>query len=341
MENFTIPLLVVLLLTLAGCGEKATGNKTEAAAPSAAAKSDTRAAMIKSLEARAAQSDADAQLSLAKTLLDGSVTPPDYERAKGLLVGASEKGLPEATLGLYLLRAQKAINDDRLSKAKTLREQALATGDTFITVFLFDPAWMFLTNSFDLPEQPEQVLKLADSGYPLANAKMAIYYGVIASTVASCRERKVLKMKQSKSDLDECLRASRIPDSFQHAITYASKLLDAKEVDVDKMRYWSLLRKRIAASKKIVSNSSPLSQMQIDLVLRKADPYFSVIAEALSSAGMILKDGNGVLSNPTQAAQLLRRAAELGAADAQNALGELYQSGRGVPKDCGRRSERA
>ena len=311
MNALSISLFAVLLLTLAGCGEKATGNKPETVAPSVATKSDARADMIKSLEARVAQSDADAQLLLAKTLLDGSVTPPDYERAKGLLVSASEKGLPEAILGLYLLRVQKAINDDRLPKAETLRDQALATHDPFVTLFLFHPY-------LNPVGPPDLVVKLADSGHPLANAKMASYYGDIASGVGYCRRmaatNKVLKMRQSVSESDRCSRLSRIPDSFKRAIAYAMKILDAKEVDADKVRYWTFFARRLRDSKSTVSVSSmsPLSQMKIDHVLRKADPYFSVFADALSQAGRILKDDNGGAPNYNQTAQILWRAAEPG-----------------------------
>lgn len=152
MNALSISLLAVLLLPLAGCGEKAAGGKTEAAASSAAAKPDARADMIKNLEARAAQSDADAQLSLAKTLLDGSVTPPDYERAKNLFVSASQKGLPEAMLGLYILRSRKVINNDSLPKAEILQEQALATHDPFVALFLFSPVTIVV---------PPELVKLA------------------------------------------------------------------------------------------------------------------------------------------------------------------------------------
>lgn len=323
-----------------GCSEKPSAMSTPVATSStsnsAAATSDARAAMIKSLEARAAKSDADAQLSLAKILLDGSENPPNYERAKELLVSASEKGLPEAIWGLYLLRSRKVINDDRLPKAETLREQALATGDPLVTLLLFSPVSVL----FGSPDPPELVLKLANSGYPLANAKMAIYYGQMAWHADGCRKtaaaKKILKMQQSATESDRCSRVSRVPDSFQRAIAYAAEILDAKEVDADKVRYWTLLGRRVAASKTTGSKttvSDPLLQMQFDHVLGKADPYSSVIADALCQAGKILKDGNGGSPDPTQAAQFLRRAAELGNAEAQNALGELYQSGRGVPKD--------
>ena len=128
MRNLVLAVMALIFAPMiVGCSEKTPETSapvaTSSTSKSAAAKLDARAAMIKSLEVRAAKFDTDAQLSLAKALLDGSEMPPDYERAKGLLVSASDKGLPEAILGLYLLRAWKAINDDSLPDANTLRAQ--------------------------------------------------------------------------------------------------------------------------------------------------------------------------------------------------------------------------
>lgn len=336
MRNLILAVTALIFAPMiVGCSEKTPETSapvaTSSTSNSTAAKLDTRAATIKNLEARAAQSDPGAQLSLAKVLLDGSETPPNYERAKGLLVSAAKKGLPEATLGLYLLRAWKAINDDSLPDANTLRAQALVTGDPFVTLILFVP-------SFSTPlDPPELVVKLAGTGYPLANAKMAKYYGQLAWYADSCRKfaaaMKTLKLRQSASESENCSRVSRVPDSFQRAIAYASEILDAREIDADKWRYWTLFGQRLMASKNTVSNVSPLAKMKMDYVLPKADPYSSELADALGQVGRIVKDGTGGRSNPAQAAQLLKRAAELGNAEAQNALGELYQSGRGVPKD--------
>lgn len=334
MQNLFVAVTTLISASfLFGCSEKPSATSPPAATSSisnsAAAKSDARAATIKDLEARAAKSDPDAQLSLAKVLLDGSETPPNYERAKELLVSASEKGLPEAMWGLYWLRAWNVINDDRLPDASTLRAKALATQDPFLTLLTYLPSY------FDPVEPPELVVKLATSGNPMAIAKMAKYYGQMAWGTDSCRKLsaglKALKSAQSPKELERCLRLARVPDSYQRSIEYAEKILDAKEVDADKVRFWPLLYRRVAASQDTASKKSSLLQMQMDYV--KADPYSSVIAEALTWPGKILKDGIGGPADPSQAAQFLKRAAELGNAQAQNALGELYQSGRGFPKD--------
>jgi S1-C subfamily serine protease len=65
----------------------------------------------------------------------------------------------------------------------------------------------------------------------------------------------------------------------------------------------------------------------------KADPYSSTLAKGIAQVGKMLKESREALSKAPQAATLLRRASELGDSEAQNALGELYRQGRGVPKD--------
>src|ERR1035437_8159792 len=98
MRNLILAVTALIFAPMiVGCSEKTSETSapvaTSSTSNSTAAKLDTRAATIKNLEARAAQSDPGAQLSLAKVLLDGSETPPNYERAKGLLVSAAKKGL--------------------------------------------------------------------------------------------------------------------------------------------------------------------------------------------------------------------------------------------------------
>lgn len=334
MGNLVLAVIALIFTPMiVGCSEKPPATPPTAATSSTSngtsSKSDARAAAIRDLEGRAAKSDSEAQLLLAKTLLDGSDQTPNYERAKGLLLSASQNGLAEATYGLYLLRAWKVINDDGLPDANALKAQALATQDPFVTLFTYR------TSLTDPVKPPELVVKFAGSGNPMANARMAQYYSSVALAADNCRKMatamKALKLPQSAADSDKCMRVSKVQDSFQRAIAYASELFDAKEVDADKVRYWTLLYRRVAASKVSLSSSSPLSKMQMDYVL--VDPYLSIIADALGQVGRIVKDGNGGIANPTQAARMLKRAAELGNAEAQNALGDLYQSGRGVPKD--------
>ena len=55
--------------------------------------------------------------------------------------------------------------------------------------------------------------------------------------------------------------------------------------------------------------------------------------EALVALAGLYAAGSGVARDPVEAARLYRRAADLGNADAQLNLGELYSQGRGVPRN--------
>lgn len=171
--RLAIGLSTVLALNLIGCSDQTASTssvtKTPINANSAPTKEPVRVALLKDLETRAAQSDTAAQLELAKAILDGTETPPNYERAKGLFFSASEKGIPEATLGLYFLKMWGVIADDKLPTEKQLKEQAIASDDPFVNLLLFHPSVLVAK------EPPAIVVKLAEAGYPLANARMASY----------------------------------------------------------------------------------------------------------------------------------------------------------------------
>jgi len=109
--------------------------------------------------------------------------------------------------------------------------------------------------------------------------------------------------------------------------------MDTKEVDADKQRYWTYLKYRIVQSEQRVSYLSPLNQMRVSEVEFKSDPYWSTLARGIAQVGKMLMESDDTWSEAPQAVALLRRASELGDSEAQNALGELYKQGRGLPKD--------
>lgn len=63
MKLFYFAVLAALLLTLAGCGEKAAGNKSEAAAPHVSAKELTPEEKFAGTKQKAETGDAEAQLA--------------------------------------------------------------------------------------------------------------------------------------------------------------------------------------------------------------------------------------------------------------------------------------
>jgi TPR repeat protein len=318
--------IAVIVTAMLGCSEKTPqGSAPPVTAPKAdgpAVKENLRAAKLKEFESRAAQSDAEAQLSLAKLLLDGSDTPPNYRRAKELLFSASSKELPEAVLGLWILRSWNLTDDNALPDSNALKTRAIATGDPFVIQFLFSP------NILAPIAPPDSLIKAASTGYPLANAKLALYYGLMGWHANQCKHLAAIsEFRQG------CIHASRVTDAGKFAVSYATAIMDAKEVDADKQRYWTSLIHRVYHSRSKVSDLSPLSQKRITEVKLKADPYSTTLAEGIAQVGKMLKESPALVSKAPQAAVLLRKASELGNSEAQNALGELYRQGRGVPKD--------
>ena len=293
-------------------------------------KLNARAEAIKALEVRAAKSDPTAQLALAKLLLDGTDTPPNYKRARGLLLSAS-KQLPEAIVGLEVLQSWGFIKDKSLPNAETLSAQALATQDVFAIEYL--STW----STFKEPDPPDWVIKLASSGNPYGEAKLASYYGRMSQVADECQASQDLAKKEKLAGYNfpspmKCSPVPKVLDSRELAKKYASAIVDAKEVEAGKIRYWTALGRRMVASQHYKSvagapGEPPLFQMYFDNVDDKVDPYSSVIAYGLSLVGEMLEKGNVGYDDPALSAQFFTRAAELGDAEAQDRLGDLYKAG--------------
>jgi len=294
----------------------------------AALKLNARAETIKTLEGKAAKSDASAQLALAKLLLDGTDTPPNYMRARGLLLSAS-KQLPEAIVGLEVLQSRTVSNDKSLPDAKTLSAQALATQDAFAIEYL--NYWSPISS-----DPPDWVTTLASSGNAWGEAKMASYYGWMSGQADRCQglidSEKMEKLAgYNIPTLPKCSPVPKVSNSRELSKQYASAIVDAKEFEADKIRYWTSLQRRIGASipatKFTVPGEPPLIQMYSDNVGDKVDPYSSVISDGLGVVGAMLEKGKVGYDDPSLSVHFLTRAAELGDAEAQDRLGDLYEAG--------------
>ncbi len=332
MALISVLALVVVLIVYS---HSAKSPRMLSASGAAAQKLYARAETIKTLEAKAAKSDANAELALAKLLLDGTDTPPDYKRARGLLFSAS-KQLPEAIVGLSILQGYRFLSDKTLPDADALKSQALASQDVFAAEFLEDWTGAELDR-----DPPASILKMASSGNPWSEGKLAYYYGNMSFRAEICR-RQQESMKKLNSlgehlnlHLRKCSTVPKIANSDQLALKYASYILDAKEVEADKVRYWSSLQRRLNKLRPslAMSSNNRLTQMYYDYVVKNGDPYADVIAGGLSQVGTMLILRGEEYDKLALAVNYLTRAAELGDRDAQGALGELYKNGNGTLKD--------
>ena len=129
---------IFLMLSL-GCSERnserSVVSEKSPAARQAEAKADSETSEIKQLEKRAEGGDPTAKLELAKAVLRNRSSADRFTRAKSLLIEASQKGSPEAKLGLLLLLSTKSISSDGLPDIAALREEMSSTGDGFVAAY--------------------------------------------------------------------------------------------------------------------------------------------------------------------------------------------------------------
>lgn len=108
-------IVVAFLVLMLGCSEKGSEQSSTANKSSSEKQADAKSVLptseVEQLEKRAAGGDPVAKLDLAKALLGNPAIPDRFTRAKGLLIEASQKGLPEAKLGLFILLGWKRSQD--------------------------------------------------------------------------------------------------------------------------------------------------------------------------------------------------------------------------------------
>ena len=141
MHALSISLLAVLLLTLAGCGEKATDNKTEAAASAAqtkelhpwdpgwAPKELTQEEKFAETKKKAEAGDAQAQYNLGVMYYSGEGVPKDATKAVEWFEKAATQGYAAAQLTLgWMFAKGNGVPKDAV-KAIEWWEKAAAQGD--------------------------------------------------------------------------------------------------------------------------------------------------------------------------------------------------------------------
>jgi len=140
MKNFTIPLLAVLLLTLASCGEKGAGSKTGAAAPAVATKELTPEEKFAYAKKKAEAGNAEAQGSLGVMYANGEWVPKDAVKAVEWWQKAAAQGNADAQYKLARMYGKgegvpkdvaKALEWIQKAAAQGLAEAQYGLGDAY------------------------------------------------------------------------------------------------------------------------------------------------------------------------------------------------------------------
>lgn len=341
---------LIAVLALLGCSQQDSGSTSSQASPTAkVSKSNaSEKPSLIDLERRAATGDASAQLSLAKALLQTPSAGPDFGRVTQLLLGAIKGGLPEAMIGLLLLRNLELAAGDGVPESKVLRQQALDSGDRFATLFIFSP---YLAASNPPNEQTIKLLEeVAASGHPLAQSKFAQYRYWQAQSVYMCHLRQDAepsiarpKSGSARPDFSKYGVLVTCPEKKEGelfaaaAVQIASQIDAQKDPDAEAFRFWRSVGIRFGKKPTAATGGSPLSALVTEHVSRQRDPYVSELSQGLARAGEILAEGFYGLSelrpDHLRAKEFLEKAARLGEDDAQYLLATMYRDGKGVAKD--------
>ncbi len=320
-------IVILILAVIAGCskGDLAQSSKANqsATANQANAKSAFQPSGLEQLEKRAAGGDPVAQLDLAKVVLGNPGLPDRFTRAKGLLVTASQKGLQEAKLGLFILLGRKAISADGLPELEVLRNEVHAAEDHFVAVIIATPSSLKKSDSLRIVE------RAAATGSAIANAKIAYMWYGKAFDGKVCDISVAASIKRGGA----CPTKAETRESARRAIKIASALSEKEDVDAARYRFWRTLARELRGTQNDYLDKLPLDILVTKHVEPKRDLYFELIAEAKRVAGYLLAEGVGGDVDFLSAFHSYEIAAKLGDAEAQHALGELYEGGKGVPKD--------
>jgi TPR repeat protein len=113
----------------------------------------------------------------------------------------------------------------------------------------------------------------------------------------------------------------------------ASALSEKEDADAARYRFWRTLARELQGAQNDDLDRRPLDVLVSKHVDPKKDPYFEIIAEAKRGARYLLAEGLAGEVDFLGAFRSYEIAAKLGDAEAQHALGELYEGGKGVSKD--------
>ena len=303
MHALSISLLAVLLLTLAGCGEKAVVEKPVATA-AVQVKGLTPEEKFAEMKLKAEAGDATSQLDLGAMYAVGSGVSKDERKAKEWLRKAATQfelfqklaaqGDARAQLGLgwmYVLGEGVPVD---AAKAFEWVQKAAVQGDVLAQVFLSELYADGRGVPKNLPKAMEWIKKAADQGYADAQDNLGYMYA----------------------------KGEGVPKDAAEAVEWYQK---AAAQGGAEMQFG--LGERYRQGDGIPKNPAKA----VEWYQKAADQGY---AEAQNRLGYMYAEGKGVPKDAAKAVEWYQKAAAQGHAGAQTSLGTTaYRNGDGVNKN--------
>lgn len=179
MKAFPMMLLVAAMLVLGGCGEKAAGGKTEAAAPAVTAKELTPEERFAEMKKKAEAGDAGAQFNLGLMYRKGDGVPKDATKAVEWYEKAATQNQADAQCDLGLMYSVGHGVPEDAVKAAEWYQKAAAQGNAEAQNSLSDIYLFGKGVPKDVIKSIEWRHKAAEQGNAFAQLFLGIayYYG--------------------------------------------------------------------------------------------------------------------------------------------------------------------
>lgn len=307
MNAFSISLLVIFLLTLAGCGEKSVSSKTVAAVPAVTAKELAPKDKFDETKKKAEAGDAEAQVNLGILYANGEYVPEDTAKAMEWWQKAAEQGnaVGQAKLGWWTYIVSKDV-----VKALELLQQSAAQGEPSAqqwlgSIYSRDKIFVngvLVNNKYkDASKAIELYLKAASQGNAQAANSLGYLYkegkGVKKDTDKSFEWfRKAFELNQKAAEHGDKAAQKRLSEAY----FYGNGITENNE-------------KAIEWAEKAATQGTARDKFELGAVF--------------------FRSGIGVPKDAVRAFEWARQAAEEGYVDAYYTIGEMYSNGEGVPKN--------
>lgn len=318
MKAIPVPLLAVLVLTLACCGELISGGKSAIAAPAVQAKELTPEQKFAATKKKAEAGDADAQFSIGLSYDTGKGVPEDSTKAVEWYQKAAEQGHVKAQSQLaYMYGSGDGVPKDWV-KAVEWWQKAAEQGHV--------DAQLKLANIYafgdgvpkDSTKSAEWFQKAAEQGDADAQYSLGLSYAYgigIPDDAAKAVEWYQKAAAQGHASAQ-----------FNLGVMYGDG--DGVPKDTDKAVEW--LQKAAEQGHAQAQNRLANMAIMVEFLQNRAEQGY---ASAQYDIGLLYASGGVVPKDDANALKWLQKAAEQGHVEAQRTLGTMYAIGKGVPKD--------